>query len=137
MLRHRRNRSTSRRRFGTAVVEVALIIPLLLFVTIGTIEICELVYLQQSLKIAAYEGARIAIVPDANEYDITTQVGEIAAVRQLVDPVVDIKPANFADLEMGEFITVSVSVDTSSKCYFSNLVTKSVQTESVVMMKEN
>lgn len=119
------------------MVELALVIPILLFTVIGTVEVCELIFLNQSLKISAYEGARIAIVPDANEYDINYQVTETAKQRKLDGVSVNIEPANFQDLPMGEFITVEVTIDTSNRTFFSNLIADPQRSASVSMMKEH
>ena len=47
-------RFTKRRRRGAALIEFAVTLPLLVLILFATIEACSMVYLQQSLKIAAY-----------------------------------------------------------------------------------
>jgi Flp pilus assembly protein TadG len=133
----RRRNSKNGQRFGAAAVELALVIPILLFVVMAAVETCDLVFLRQSLKISAYEGARISIVPGATTYDIEYQVAEIAAARNLDNPTVTITPSNFEDLSSGEFVTVEVTVDTKNRTYFSNLITETKRSASVSMMKEN
>lgn|GEM_PF-2733391 len=50
-----------RHRSGLAATEFAVCLPILLAIVIGTIEACSMVYLKQSLSVAAYEGARAAL----------------------------------------------------------------------------
>lgn len=48
-----------RRRDGSASVELALCLPLFVLVVIGTVETCSLIHLQETLKTASYEAARL------------------------------------------------------------------------------
>ncbi len=50
-------------RRGAAIVELALFLPVYFLVAMGTIETCRALYIRQSLKIAAYECARVGIIP--------------------------------------------------------------------------
>ncbi len=54
---HRRDRS------GAAMIELALFLPVFFMITMATVETCRVLYLRQSLTIAAYECARLGIVP--------------------------------------------------------------------------
>ena len=47
------------------MVELAICLPVLILLLFGTIEACAIIYLNQSLKIAAYEGARVSLIPTA------------------------------------------------------------------------
>ena len=49
------------RRFGVEVVELAIVLPIIFFLTFATLEICEGIFLKQKLEMAAHEGARVAI----------------------------------------------------------------------------
>lgn len=124
-------------RGGVAAVELALVIPVLLFIAMATVEICDLIFLNQSLQVSAYEGARISIVPGATQYDVEYQIAEIASARNLDNPTVKVTPSNFGSVPAGEFVTVEVTIDTKKRTYFSNLITESERSVSVSMMKEN
>ena len=45
-------------------------LPIIVLLVIGTIEACSMVFLKQSLAIAAYEGARTAIIPGATKAQV-------------------------------------------------------------------
>ena len=59
-----------RDRGGAAVVELAVVLPVFVVILLGTIETCKMIFIQQSLEIAAYEAVRVAIVPETDFEDI-------------------------------------------------------------------
>ena len=48
-------------RDGVATTECAIAIPIILLFTLVTIDICTIIYLKESVTIAAYEGSRVGI----------------------------------------------------------------------------
>ena len=73
MIRLRQTFGKGRRR-GNAVMEAALVLPILLSLSFGTVEYGYFFYVKHSLQGAAREGARAAIVPTATNADVTTAV---------------------------------------------------------------
>ncbi|HQY89219.1 MAG TPA: TadE/TadG family type IV pilus assembly protein [Tepidisphaeraceae bacterium] len=59
---------------GSAVMEAALVFPVLLSLTFGSIEFGHFFYYKHTLQGAAREGARAAIVPGATNANVTTAV---------------------------------------------------------------
>ncbi len=53
----RLSRAEQRIGVGTATVELAFTLPILLTVLMGTIEVCQMMYVRQTATIVAYEGA--------------------------------------------------------------------------------
>lgn len=100
-------------RAGAAVLELALTLPVLAFLVLATIEACNLIYMQQAITVAAYEGARTALVPGATEGNARAQVEQILTDREIKGATVDITPSNFQALTVGDFVSVSVEVDYS------------------------
>lgn len=106
-------RLLSRSQKGQALVEFALVVPLLLILVFGIIEFGMLWKSQQVLTDAAREGARSAVVadPDVSEADVY-QVVYDALDRGAVacEDCVDIQPENFktAMVSTGSPITVSI-----------------------------
>ncbi len=76
-----RARSSSRR--AAAAVETALLMPLLVLLAFGSIELSNMVFLKQSLSIAAYEGARMATRPGATKAQADTRIREVLAARNV------------------------------------------------------
>ena len=68
-----------------------------------------MVYLKQSLSIAAYEGVRTAIGATATTADVQNTCNQILLGRNVVDPSVTLTPANFDHSSPGEYVDVTVS----------------------------
>jgi hypothetical protein len=75
----------------------------------GVIEACSMIYMQQSLKIAAYESARVALVPGSTEANIRGQAHLILGGRRVTNWTATVNPTNRSGLRSGDFVTVTVS----------------------------
>lgn len=109
-----RPRNTFRRqqrspRLGVAVVELAVCLPILTLIVLATIESCAMIFLQQSLSIAAYEGARIALVPTSEQENVTYQAELILAGREVNQHTISVTPNNFEVVPAGTWIQVEAS----------------------------
>src|SRR5205809_930304 len=67
-----RHTKTTRFRFrsGNAVLDMALVLPLLIAITFGAVEYGYALYIKHSLQSAAREGARAAIVAGATATNV-------------------------------------------------------------------
>ncbi len=72
----RRNPNESRLR-GAAIVEFAIILPLLLTLLFGIIEFGWVFMIRQTLANAAREGCRVAVLKTATEDDVLQRVREV------------------------------------------------------------
>lgn len=70
------SRSTKTRRRGSAVMDAALVFPVLISLTFGSIEFGHFFFTKHTFQGAAREGARSAITPGATNTDVTTSVGQ-------------------------------------------------------------
>jgi Flp pilus assembly protein TadG len=68
---------------GTALLEMALTLPLMLFVSIGIVEFGRAYQTWQVLTNAAREGARIAVLPGTDDAAVTTRVRTYISDGQL------------------------------------------------------
>jgi len=96
---------------GAATVETAICLPLFLVIVFGTIECCDLMFLRQGLLQAAYEGARVAIVPKAKQENVIEQVDRILVQRGIQSTAIRILPENFDTAPFGTEVTVEVDAD--------------------------
>jgi len=96
--RIKKNRGRNCQRRGTEVVELALVLPVLLLIVFSTLEICEQAFLLQKVKIAAHEGAVVAI-------------GKAATLSDVEDAVQDYLDARGVDYGGDISTAVSVSPD--------------------------
>jgi hypothetical protein len=125
---HRVDESNSRQ--GVAVVEVALCLPVLLLVTLLFIEFTNLLFLRQSLKVASYEGIRVAVKQSADLSDVIDVCAAILDSRQVNDYEISVEPEDFTTLPRGELTTVTIEVDKSENQLFGLLLGTS---ESIVV----
>lgn len=104
---------TSRRR-GVAAVEFAVCLPVLVLVIIGSIEACTMVFLKESLTVAAYEGSRTALKPGATSSDVIARCEEVLAERSVDGGTVNVTPSNIGSTASGATIQVSVTAPCES-----------------------
>ena len=101
-------------RRGAAMVEFALTLPLLLIIVLGTIESCSMLHLKQTLHIAAYEAARVALVPKTTTAQVTNAAQDILTDRRVQDSTISISPSSFSTAPISSYITVTVTAPSNS-----------------------
>jgi hypothetical protein len=101
-------RNKSSQRNGIAVTELAVGLPLLLVVMMGTVEACTMIRLQQKMKMVAYEGARVGVLPEAKAENVEWQCETLSADQRLNSIVVVMDPMDPTSLDSGEWFTVEV-----------------------------
>jgi Flp pilus assembly protein TadG len=95
---------------GTATVELALCLPLLFVLLLGTIDACARVTLQQSLETSAYEGSRVAGIRTATTSDVVERCEAILAQRKIEGATITTVPAEVATASPGDIVEIEVSV---------------------------
>lgn len=105
---HRKQLNLKSTPRGTAVTELAICLPLLVLITLGTVEACSMLYLQQKLETAAYEGSRVGCVPDATAANVRYQCETLLDAQSVNDYVITLNPSDPASLQQGEFLRVSI-----------------------------
>ncbi len=96
-------------RRGVAVTELAVCLPILVLIVFATLETCSNIYLKQTLSVAAYEGARVALINGATAVNVDTQCQQILNDRGVTNATIQITPANFEAMPVGTFVAVYVS----------------------------
>ncbi len=81
-------------RAGAAVVELAVLIPVLFTVAFGTLEVCNRMYLRQTASVAAYEGARLAARRTITQAQVESRCLDLLNGRRVVGGTVTITPGN-------------------------------------------
>lgn len=122
---------------GAVIVEMAVILPILMLILMGTLEATSMIFLKQSLKIAAYEGTRVALVPNSTFQEVEETTRDILAGRRVKSFTVQVIPADYQSQPYGTPITVKTTADCAENSVFSPWFHqgKSVTSE-VTMMKE-
>lgn len=114
-----RNRKRGERR-GAAVIELAACLPVLMVITLAFIDLTNLTYFRQTLKIAAYDAARTAAQPGATEEEITAAAQRLLDDRNIVGWEVDI-PDDYSEISRGEQIDLSISAPLTEVAFFTRM----------------
>lgn len=131
----RRPRPTLRR--GVAAAEFAVCLPMLLLLLLGMLECCTMIFLKQSLAVAAYEGAHTALAPGATDADVQTAATGILTDRRVNGGAVQILPGPLAGIAEGDYVRVQVSAPTDANAVLPARFFRGRQLQSTaVMMKE-
>jgi len=101
-------------RRGTAVVETAIMLPIIIVLLFTSIELANGIFLKQAVTIAAYEGARSATRPGGANANAIERIGEVLTARSVSDYTVTISPAVTALTPRGTEVSVTVRADASN-----------------------
>jgi Flp pilus assembly protein TadG len=105
-------RTRIEQRHGIVAAELAVCLPLLVLLTLAMIETCSMIFLKQSLAVAAYEGAHTAVAPGATTADVQRVCDGILRDRRVVGATVRMNPANLEAIREGQYFEVQVSAAT-------------------------
>lgn len=123
-------------RVGAAAVEMAVCIPTILLLLVATLDVCGMFKIQQSLKVSAYEGARIGVVPGAESKNVNFQCEAILDAHGVNSYTVSMTPSDPATLAPGDYFTVSIDANFDANAYGSALHSGKVLTKSVTLRVE-
>lgn len=101
--------SSRRSRRGVAAAEFAVCLPVIVLLVLAMIETCSMVFLKQSLTVAAYEGAHVALKPGATRAEVQATCDSILRDRRINAATVTISPGNIAATPEGDYMTVRVT----------------------------
>lgn len=103
-----------RNRLAAAAAELAICLPLIVFLLLASLEACSMIFLDHSLTIASYEGVRVAINYDGKNSAVIARCNQILNERGVHDSSISITPSNVANVNRGNRITIRVSAPCSS-----------------------
>ena len=137
---NRRRTGKQHQRSGVATIEFAFVIPALLALTIGTIDICSMIFLKESAVLAAYEGARQGVTRGRTNADVIARVQEFLDERGIAyssGAAVEISAPGFGGADTLEHVTVTVNVPTEGNLLIpSEMFGGMTLSASVTMRKE-
>ena len=110
------NRS-KRAKNGTAVVELAVCLPVIFLFLFASIEACNMIALKQIISESAYDGALHAIRSDGDEPDIIAAINTVLAARNVTPSKVSIEGTGgvpYDTLGPGDLVTVTVEAETDA-----------------------
>ncbi|QDV74997.1 TadE/TadG family type IV pilus assembly protein [Botrimarina mediterranea] len=101
-------------RRGVAATEFAVCLPVLMLLLLGTIECCSMIFLKQTLAVAAYEGGHAALAPGATSAQARVAAEAILTERRIAGGSVEIAPRPLESIAEGEFFDIRVSAPTNA-----------------------
>jgi Flp pilus assembly protein TadG len=109
--KHCRTSTGNSRRLsrGVAATELAVCLPVVVLLVVATIEACSMVFLKQSLSVAAYEGVRTAITSGATVAEVQSTCKQILSDRHVAGATVTVNPANIGAALPGSYVDVTVT----------------------------
>ena len=107
-------RSRGKKRLGAAAAELALCLPLIVFLLLASLEACSMIYLDHGLTIASYEGVRVAINYDGTNANALAKANQIISARGIAGASVTFTPSNVANVNKGNPIKVTVTAPCNS-----------------------
>lgn len=115
-----RIKSRGIQRKGAAIVEVALTLPILVLVCLATIDTCRVIFVRQSAKLAAFECARIGIIPGVTRTQLEQLCATFMSNRSVSQASVSLSVSELAMLAKGDLLTVTVTVPANSNALSSS-----------------
>jgi Flp pilus assembly protein TadG len=97
-------------RRGATTVEMAFCVPILLGIVVGIMEFSRNLQIQQTVRQAAFEGARAGIALDASTTDVTNAATVIANAVSIKNPTITVVPNPLTSTSP----TISVTVSTTA-----------------------
>ena len=106
--------SSCGKRSGLASVELAIVLPVMLILVLGTIEVCQRIFLRQSAVIVAYEAARLAARSTSSNLEVATRCETMLIQRRVNGAVVTVTPSDLLAQPPGTQVRVRVEVPWAS-----------------------
>lgn len=101
-------------RRGSAVVEFAFCLPILMVLILGSIEASNAIFLKQSLTSAAYEGIREAARIKSTAASSTSVTNNVLSARQVRGSNIVFTPNDPSTARRGDRISIEVSASISA-----------------------
>ena len=127
-----------------AAVEMAVLAPVLVFVTIGMLEMARGMMVRETLTDAARKGCRTAILPNSSNTAVTADVTAILTKNNIdasfatVQIMVNGSVADVSTAVANDKISLKVSVPVSQVAWITPmfLPARDIESETVVMMSQ-
>ncbi len=108
-------RSSSDIKRGTAVVELAVCLPVIVLLVFASLEGANMLFLRQAVVQSAYETAKSVAKTNGVQSRAVTLGKQVLSSRGVVTPTITFSPANVQALAPGSPFSVSVAVPGDSR----------------------
>lgn len=133
----------SRVRTGIAAVEMAVIAPVLVVVTLGLLELAHGMMVKETLTDAARKGCRTGILACGTSANVTSDINAVLSNNSIptadvtITIMVNDAAADVSTATVGSKISVKVAVPIADVAWITPLFMKgNIESETVVMMSQ-
>jgi len=106
------HKKTARR--GAAVIELAVCLPVIMLLVMGSIEAASLIFAKQAMVQTAYEAAIVAIKNSATNATSTAAANSVVRSHRLTGLTLAFDPADVSRAARGSVISVTATVPAGS-----------------------
>lgn len=110
------NKSQAKVRKAAAVVELAICLPVIVFIILAGIDVTTLVRNRQAIVEVTHETARVIATNEVNEDQCRQFAIDLLDQKNFSVPTIDFDPAPSTDLPRGTPVTVAISVPVDANC---------------------
>ncbi len=96
-------------RRAAATVELAVCLPVIVLLAIGSMESASMIFLRQALVQSAYETVKESVKINGSQATALDRGKEVLAFRDITGESITFEPANVDDLDPGTPVTVTIS----------------------------
>jgi len=104
---------------GAAMIEFALVAPLMILFTLGIIEMGRMTMVKQVLTNISREGARMASLPEATSANVQSQVQQLLVGSNINGATITLNPNSISTASSGSLVTVSITVEAEDISWLS------------------
>ncbi|MEM7315702.1 MAG: TadE/TadG family type IV pilus assembly protein, partial [Planctomycetota bacterium] len=135
MKNSRKNRRQIRK--GAATIELAVCIPVLVLLVLGSLEACNVIFLKQMVTAAAYEAARVAVTQEAGPTEAEQRATDVLQSRGVQGFGYTSVPADPSQVDTGEDISITVSAPASANSLINfEAFGSTIVSATIVMQKQ-
>jgi len=116
-----------------------MVLPALIILTLGTLDLCSLMFLKETVVLAAYEGAREGVNRGQTDADCVSRVVELLDERGVTHGgagAVSITGASFDSAETLEHVTVTVTVPAAGNLLIPSAMFDGMDVSASVTMRK-
>jgi hypothetical protein len=122
-------------RGGGAATDLAVCLPVIVLMALAMIESCAMVSLNQSCSVAAYAGARTALLDNASATDVRRASQLILLEHRVKGGTITVRPSNFQTLPPGESIEVTVEAPLAQSGWIAPRFSSATTMRSVAILR--
>lgn len=124
-------------RKGTATIELAIAMPLMLILIFFALQTVSAIFLKQSLLVASYEGARSAIESGSTTAEVTARCQQVLDEYEIENATITTFPTVIEDAVSEDPIEVHIEAPYQGNTFFGSFFLFGTDSEAMcVMMKE-